>query len=265
MNFYPETQIVEVVLPFVDSNGNAINPAEISAHLYDGEDEVLMVYDAVPFDPVGVEAKLVIHSALNTLRGDELSEIRRVEFKVAHAGGKFTVSKTYVVEAEQSLQIMRNSFMTYDTAILTSSGLVNVSAFNGAPDDRKKAALVEAFRRICGLSMVYSILNADGVACATHKISADVWDLITKDTFITQFPSAFRRALRHAQIAEADELLQGNVLTRKLAQGIASETIGESSVTFRDGIGSGAGAGVSPITLSILSGFIDRTIVIGRV
>ena len=264
MNFYLETQIVEIRVPFTDVNGAAIVPTDITAALYDGEDTLLMSFGSIAFDPAEVEVPVVLHGSLNTLYGEELEEVRRLEVKLTHAGGAVIKKHVYAIEAEQSLQIMRNSFMTYETALLTARQFVNLVAFSGDTEARQKAALVEAFRRICTLSMRYTITDMDGKLETSHKIAASTWDLVDADAFQTQLPTHFKRALRAAQLAEADDLLQGNVVARKQAQGIASETIGESSVTFRNGFGGQGSSGIGATALALLSGYLDRSVQIGR-
>lgn len=263
MNFYLETQIVEIKVPFTDMDGNPIIPTDITAALYDGEDSLLMSFGSVVFDPAEVEVPVVIHGALNTLQGEELQEVRRLEVKILHAGGSVTKSHAYAIEAEQSLRIMRNSFMTYDTAIMTAGQFVNLTAFSGDTEKRQKAALAEAYTRICNLSMIYTITDIEGKVTSTYKIGAATWPELDADDF-KMLPSHFKRALRAAQLAEADEVLQGNVVARKQQQGIASETIGESSVTFRNGFGGQGSVGLGATALAHLSGYLDRSVVIGR-
>lgn len=264
MNFHLEGQIVEIVIPFTDRDGRAVVPTSIDAALYDGEDTLIMSYGDITFDPSEVEAKVVLLGAVNRLHGDETQEVRRLEVRISHAGGSFVVSHAYAIEAEQSLRIMQNSFMTYDTAVMMSQGFVNLTAFQTSTEARQKAALVEAFRRITNLSMIYAITDADNQIVDQHRIGVASWPFVTADVFQTQFPSHFKRALRAAQLAEADDLLQGKVIAHKQAQGIASETIGESSVTFREGFGASTTTTLAATALAHLSGYIDRTVKIGR-
>lgn len=263
MNFHLEGQIVEIVIPFKDLDGNAIVPTDITAALYNGEDRLLMSFGSIYFDPAEVEAKIVLFSSLNLLEGDELQEVRRLEVQMTHADGIARRSHSYVIEAEQSLQIMRNSFMTYDTALMMSSGFVNLTAFVGDTDERRKAGLVEAYRRITSLAMIYNVLDQMGKSEGEHRIAAGTWHYLTAEDF-QKMPSHFKRSLRSAQLAEADEILQGNVVARKHAQGIASETIGESSVTLRAGFAGSGGNSLSSAALAHLSGYLDSTVHIGR-
>lgn len=264
MNFYPETQIVEIKVPFVTPGGAAISPTNITARLYDGEDVLLADFGSVPFDGAGVEASVVIVGSLNTLQGEDLEEIRRLEVMVSHAGGLFTLRHVWAIEAEQSLQIMRNSFMTHETALLSARSFVNLNAFTGSTPDRQKAALIEAYRRICNLSLAYRVVEEDQRTESTFRIPSMMWSEVSADAFQTQFPRHFRQALRAAQLAEADDLLQGNVVTRKQQQGIASETIGESSMTFQRGFSKWGSFSVGATALAHLSGYIDRSVHIGR-
>jgi hypothetical protein len=264
MNFHPENQIVEIVVPFQDLNGAAIVPTDITAALYNGEDGLVMSFGAVAFDPLGVETRIILPGALNALEGDELQEVRRLDVRITHAAGTVLRSHVYAIEAEQSLQIMRNSFMTFGTAQMMASQLVNLVAFNAETEARQRAALVEAYRRLTNLAMIYAIVDADGRTTSEHRLTPLTWHYIDADAFQTGFPSHFKRALRAAQLAEADELLQGNVIAQKHAQGIASETIGESSVTLRAGFTGASDAGISASALALLSGYIDRSISIGR-
>ena len=264
MNFYPEMQIVEIAIPFKDASGVTVVPTEIKAVLRDGEEDMVLDFGSIAFDATGVDTKVIVPALANTLRGDDLMEVRKLDVEIVHAGGVVRVSRSYVIEAEQSLQIMRNSFMSFETALMLSTQFVNLTAFVNATEQRQRAALTEAFYRIIELPMVYATYDADGAIVETSRIGRSNWMLVDADAFKTQFPSHFQRALRAAQLAEADDLLQGNVLARKHAQGIASETIGESSVTLRQGFGGGITSGIGTTALALLSGYIDRTMTIGR-
>jgi hypothetical protein len=265
MNHYPEMQIVEIIIPYTDPNGAQIVPTEISVVLLDGEDVPVLDFGLITFNPSAASASVIVPSIANALRDDELQEVRRLDIRIAHTGGFFRTSQSYVIEAQQSLQIMRNSFMTYETARMLAGQFVNLTTFTNSSDDRQRAALSEAYFRITDLPMIYSITDTPDVVGRSYRISRSVWKTISADAFRTQFPTHFKRALRAAQLAEADDLLQGNVISKKHAQGIATETIGESSVTLRPGFASGITEGIGTAALTLLSGYIDRTMRVGRV
>lgn len=264
MNFHLENQIVEIVVPFLDENRSPIVPTGITAALYDGEDRLLMSWGEISFDPAEVEARIVIHGSLNRLQGDELEEVRRLEVRLSHAGGFVVHRHAYGIEDKHSLQIMVNSFMTLETALLTARRFVNLTAFASTTEERQVSALIEAYHRLTNLAMIYTWMDENGRVESEHRIGAGGWNFIDADAFQTGFPTHFKRALRAAQLAEADELLQGSVVARKHAQGIASETIGESSVTLRAGFTGAGSSGVSSAALAHLAGYIDSTVIIGR-
>jgi hypothetical protein len=264
MDFLLEDQMIEITIPFTDRAGNAVTPTSVTATLFDGEDFPLVVYDPIAFSGGATSATVVVLGQFNRLQGEDLAEARRLESVVTHPGGVERKVFAYGVEAEKSLVVMRNSFQTYEMALVVARSRVNIETFESASEDRRKAALQEAYTRICGLPMIYSIVDADGNLEAENEIYMDTWQFIDADAFLTSFPSHFRKALRMAQVVEADELLQGNIVARKHAQGIASETIGESSVTLRSGFSGSTDVGVSAATMSILNGYINRIVKIGR-
>ena len=264
MNHYPEGQIVEIIVPFKDLNGADIVPSAISAVLFNGEDDVLQTFGVIPFQPGDTSVTVSLLATMNQLEDDNLEEVRRLVVTLAHAAGTVRVSKAYVIEAEQSLQIMRNSFMTFETAEMLAARQLNLSAYAKASDVNKRAALFEAWRRIVRLPMTYRTIDEVGKVIATASISALQWEFFDADAFRTQLPSHFQRTLRYAQLTEADEVLRGDVVARKHALGIASETIGETSTTFRNGfVGAGAG-NISPATYALLSSYIDASVRIAR-
>lgn len=262
MQFYPEGQIIEITVPFT-KDGARYAPTDVSIAIYDGEDEVIMAPGPIAFDS-GSEAVVVqVPAAVNNLQGEDLQEIRRLEAVVTHDAGVFVVSHFWGIEHEQRLQTLKNSFMSYETALMEARGFTNLTSFGAETKDRQIAALSEAFRRITDLSLIYEVANDAGRIERRDYLNAVTWPSVTREMFLA-FPTHFRRALRAAQLAEADELLQGNVIARKHAQGIVSETIGESSVTLRAGFSGQGSSTVGTTALALLSGYIDNTVKIGR-
>lgn len=262
MNFYIEGKIVNIVIPFKDHNGNGVIPTAMSAVLYDGENVVIETFATIAFDVSQTSTTLVIPGVLNMLSDDE-EEVRRLVVKVTHTDGEFSVSKAYAIEPEQSLRVMVNSFMTKETANMMASRSVSLTTLVNETDTRKVFALVEAYNRITLHSMNVKWTDDLGKVTGEALITSDTWVHLTQENFM-EFPVHFRKALRSAQLAEADELLQGNVIARKHAQGIVSETIGESSVTLREGFVGIGSSSLSAAAMSILSGYLTSSISLGR-
>lgn len=261
MNFHLEGQIVQVTVPFTDNAGVQVTPTAVTAILYDGEEVEISDLGPIAFDGGAGQVVVTILGLLNMLRGDEPKEARRLEVKITHAAGVTTKNLIYGIEDERSLVLMQNSFQTYEAALVNVSNMVNLTAFTTATEARQKAALIEAFDRISSIAMVYVTRDTEGLITGEHRLYAEEWEEVDADVFRTQFPSHFQRALRLAQILEADELLQGNVIARKHSQGIATETVGESSVTLRAGFGLQS---LSAAARSVLSGYIDTTVALAR-
>lgn len=261
MNFHLEGQIVQVVVPLTDQAGVQVTPSLVRAKLYDGEGVLISDLGSITFTAGAATTTVTVLGALNTLLSGEPKEARRLDVEITHPAGLSLKTLRYGIEDEQSLILMKNSFQSFENALLIASDYVNLTAFNTATEARQKASLVEAFRRISSLAMIYVTKDVDGSVTGTYELLAGDWEEVNGDVFKTQFPTHFQRALRHAQVLEANELLQGNVLARKHAQGIATETIGESSVTLRPGFGIQS---ISSAARAILSGYINDTVRIER-
>lgn len=262
MKFYPEDYNVEVVVKFTDLNGAAITPTAIRAVLYDGDDLLLLDMGSLPFDPAAGEKSIVVPSAFNGLADGQAAASRILRMELVTAAGTVRRSFTYVVQAEQSLIIMTNTFQTYEAAELQTLEIPSTSGWDSATDERRRAALAAAFNRLTSIPMKYALRDADGRLVIEDEriIERDQWAEITKEDF-AEFPTHFRKALRRAQFIEANEILQGDVTGRKHRAGIVTETIGESSVTLRAGK---VDYGISSQTMQALAGYIYFNMRIAR-
>lgn len=272
MKFYPEDYSVEVVAGFTDLNGQAVVPTDVSAVLYDGEDEVMVDFGSLPFDPAAGSKAIVIPSAFNRLEDGELRAARILRVTLTTAAGDIRRSLSYVVESEQRLVMMTNTFQSYEAAEILAMDYPASTGWSTASEDQRKAALVEAYRRLTNIPMKYQLLsttersgvNYDRLGAndyaSERRIARDQWAEITAELF-ADLPRHFRKALRAAQFAEADELLTGDNVGKKHRAGIVSETIGESSVTLRPGR---VDYGISSRSLAALTGYIDFNMRITR-
>lgn len=262
MKFYPEDYDVTLEVAFVDLNGAPITPTAVRAELYDGEDTLLQDLGSLPIDVGDTSKTIVIPRQFNVLGDGELSAARIVRIELETAAGVIRRAFSYVVEGEFRLEIMQNTFQTYEAAELAARNQVNTSGWSAADEERRKAALIEAFNRLVQIPMKYALRDADGrlvLEQETH-IARDQWIEVTAGDF-GEFPAHFKRALRAAQFAEANELLQGDAAGRKHRAGIITETIGESSVTLRAGK---IDYGISQAALAHLAGYIHFNIRIAR-
>jgi hypothetical protein len=262
MNFYPEGYIVEVVVPFTDLNNQPIAPTALRAALYDGEETLITDFGAISIVGASGSKTITIAANFNNLT-DLVREARVLSVEMDTAAGTVRKRHSYVIEAEQTLEIMTNTFLTYESAEISVMDFVNMTGWVAADETRRRAAMVEAYNRIVRIPMKYAPRDDLGQPITEFEtvIDRDGWMVMTKDAF-NMLPSHFRRALRLAQVAEANELLMGDSIGRRHRSGIITETIGESSMTLRGGQ---IDYGLSQSALAALSGYINYNLRITRV
>lgn len=255
MNRYPESSIVQINVPFTDLNNAPVVPTEVRAVLFDGEEQVMEDFGAVTFNLVDGFATITILAQLNELTDLEPREARVLLVDLITASGTISKRSSYIIQAEQTLEIMANSFQTLETAEIAAIDMINLSGWHGAENESKTSALVDAYNKITQIPMTYySVVAENGVPDERSDVglTRDSWFSMTYNGF-QALPARFRRALRRAQLLEANEIILGDNIQRKRTAGIVTETIGESSVTLR---GNKMNFGLSDQAMSALTGFI---------
>jgi hypothetical protein len=263
MLFYPEDYTVEVIVPFTDKNGAPITLTAFRAALYDGDGELLIDYGNLPFTQLDGQKTVTVLAALNQLATENtLREARVLRVEMDTAAGTVRKSLSYVIEAEQTVKVMVNSFQGYESAEIQALDFVNLTAWLASDETRRRAALVEAYRRLIQIPMKYLPvdINQNTLSGIETTISRSDWIEMTLVEF-NELPDHFRRALRTAQVLEANEILSGDSISRKHRAGIITETIGESSVTLNK---ASADYGLSRPALAVLVGYLDNRITIAR-
>lgn len=269
MKFYPEDYIVEVVVVFTDLEGAAVTPTAVSAVLYDGDDAEVVDFGSLPFEMSEGQKVISIPKEFNRLVGNEVRAARILRVRIETEQGTIPRSFSYAIESGQRLVLMENTFITLEAAEFLAMDTPNTSGWTVASEDQKLAALTESYRRLTMIPMRYQVhrplvggsvtgWRSDWNSIAPRElveevvIERDVWDELTVEQF-SDFPAAFKKALRRAQFTEANELLQGDNVSKKHRQGIVTETIGESSVTLRSGA---IDFGISSETMKALVGYV---------
>lgn len=194
---------------------------------------------------------IVVPASANTLAADVYADIRKVELRVTAADGTRPISELYAIEAADVLVEGVNSYQNYETAELTAMFTQPLDMWESTPRAARIAALVEARDRIGRLSFV-EMDAFDGVFSIND---------LTAVEFAT-LSEPLRKALKKAQLVEADYILGGSAVDHKRDQGLMSETIGESSNMFRPG--KPLDLPVTKRTARILTGHISFAARIGR-
>ena len=241
---------VTLVVQLADAAGNLINVDSIQYRVADHASvEIVPLTDLTGFVPGDSTASVVIPLALNALTTGNTREIRNVELMCLSAGNTIMISKAYGIEAKEPLTVGVNSFQTMSAAELTALDIPNLTAWASATDNEKSAALIEARERIHRLN--FSLLNSN------INFGQDALNYVPEGSFqsgyvsrsglfvfngnlgllnATQYatlPERFKRALRQAQVAEANFILGGDTSSERRQAGIVMEAIGDSRQVFR--------------------------------
>lgn len=212
---------ITVDVPFVTSAGVQITgPDTASYRVLDSEDLELVA--STPLTPGGADtsASISIAGPINALGQDVPRDARVVEVTFSKGGTDYVTTLEYLVQSAEALQVQVNSFQTYSQSLVASGDLADIDSFRAADRAARIPAMINAWHNLCRLSYYVS-----GRTYA--RISS-----VTPESF-AEFPAGFVRALRLAQIVEANEFLAGDTIHKKRQAGLMSETIGESSMFFR--------------------------------
>jgi hypothetical protein len=261
LKLYPENYDVSVDVLFTDLNGDLITVTGVSAALYDGDDEQVVDFGSLPFDFTEGKKTVVIPASFNVLEVDELSTTRILRVVLSTLAGDVHRSFGYIIEGETRLEILNNTFVTLEAAEALLRDMPSLKAYQAASDDQKAAALINAYTRIARVQVRFEQEPPIGTSCRREvTIRPGGWSEITKDEFLG-YPKSFRKALRLAQLNEANVILTDSPIAARQRDGIISETVGESSVMLKT---SKLDLGVDRSTLQFLSGYVYYTIRLGR-
>jgi hypothetical protein len=263
MNSFPVGAKVTVSVPFTDYNGTAITPTGVSYSVLDEDDEIVSGPTTVT-NPDAPDAwtEIEVPALANASEGS-----RTVRVALTTALGVFYAETTYLIRAASRLAFLTNSFQTYGRAQLTAADMAGIDAFVTATPAAQSTALIEAYTRL--IKFNYLINTPDNIddqsiyrTTDAYRITPIMWPVMTEEMFVL-YPDSFVTALRKAQIAEANEILDDNPITSRLRAGLMSETIGESSMMFRPGIRP-LELAASRAALNYLKGYIDYSLTIAR-
>lgn len=268
MDFHPGNTDVILDVAYVDANGKMLSSVlSIVSDVYDMDDVIIGTINS---DLPASNAKsfsVTVPKELNSVSpGDRTLRKVVTNFNIDPAAGKSeSVVKSeamYIVGSKPTLKVASNSFASLAQFHLEAIELLTIAGWSNASDDRKVAALIQAFRNISGLTFEYTPLDEKGEykVGEVETLEPMDWHHMSANHF-EDLPPAFRQALIRAQILEANELLQGNVFASRIKAGVKSETIGESSVSFNTSVRQHS---VSSAVVQTLNQYIVRRFEIAR-
>lgn len=234
MNLYPESYDVTVGVAFTDLNGQPVVPSAVTAILYDGEDQLVHDFGVLTFAGGDTSVNVVIDAAYNALGAGELQAARVLRVVITTDAGEIRRSSSYIIQGEKRLSIMDNSFMSIEVAEITARDTPNLDGWAAATDDQKYAGLINAYNKLTRIPMRFITYKVEDTEHCYPIENIVIWGDITFEQF-QGFPASFRRALRQAQLCQADAILENDPIAKRQRAGIISETVGESSVMLRGG------------------------------
>lgn len=241
---------VTLSVDLVDASGNAINVNACTYRVIDHAGVEVVATQSVPNFVAGdPQATIVVPANLNSVATGNTREIRSVELFCVTDSGTIFFSSNYAVEMTDPLQMAINTFQTFAQAQLTALDLPNIGAWEAASDQQRMQALMDAREHIVQLN--FNLLNSnvnfgqdqlayvpEGQYQSSYVARNSLFIFngnlaILNATQFNTLPEKFKRALRQAQLVEANAILGGEPDESKRTGGVVEETIGESSQKFR--------------------------------
>lgn len=223
MNTYQSDNDVKLVIPYVAA-GTQIYPDAVSYRVLDTSNVEVVATTVLSIEADDTQAEITIPAVSNALTNDETRAMRIVEVTVTTNNGVVIILDRYLIVSGDGLTVNDNTFMLYNEALMLAFDIPGLSSWNLSPEQERIAALIEAYNAINKLKF-----NVKGFSSEPFMLSE-----MTDDLWL-EAPADFIKALKRAQVAEADVVLGSDWIEDKRRDGLMSETIGESSNMFRPG------------------------------
>lgn len=205
-------------------NGTALTLTDLQFRVVDAQGVVLLDY-ATPagFNPANSSTNIAIDGSYNG--STEKVDIRQINVNFVTAAGTYKTTVFYKLLGDlTALTVMEDSFMTFPEAVLTRARMSDrLEWYDALTDDVKAIALENAFNTIKKLAFKPLTTTTDDPLYISTYTEANFRALSAE----------FQTALKRAQILQANALVEASPIRDKIREGIISETIGESSMFFK--------------------------------
>lgn len=244
---------VTLTVDLVNEQGDALLVSAIQYRVINQDGTELIPRQALSgFIEGDTSATVTVPANLNQLADGHTREIRSVELICTTEAGTVSFSRNYGIEAIDPLVIPNTSFQSYAMAQLTALDIPNLAAWNAASESQRMAALMDAREHIVQLN--FNLLNSnvnfgqdqlayvpEGQFQSSYVARNSLFIFngnlaILNTTQFTALPEKFKRALRQAQLVEADFILSGATDEHRRSAGIIEDEIGESRQKYRDSV-----------------------------
>lgn len=241
---------VEACVDLEDRSGAQVVPDSATYRVLDADDAEVVASTVIVLVGDEIQLSAVISAVSNALDTGEYRDYRRVEFTFLKDSDTFVKHFDYIIDAPVVLVIGSNSYQTYGRALVTAADVGDIPWFTDAALEVQTRALADAYSALG--TMAFTVLNVRQ-APMTALTAAE----------LTALDVRFLKALRVAQLVEANETLDPESIHQKRVAGLMAESIGESSMMFRPE----KVMNNQPLTrrsMMILSEWLDWTLGIGR-
>lgn len=233
MNTHKSGRDIATVFSLAADDG-VLAPTALRRRVLDEEGNLIADWAAVTLPDAGVEEVTVETGApLNTLVPPQLRGIRIVELEITTAASTTVVEVAYQLEASLLLVPGINSFQTYYQAVLEAQTYSDTTMQGWVQNTDKEArerALSEAFTRIRLMPVVIDWESDQSIIRDVYSDPPRLRDLTSE--LILRLDKRLAKALKQAQLLEANHVLTDDQFGAARAAGIQSMTVGESSQFF---------------------------------
>jgi len=225
VNIYEPNQDIVVTLPFVDSSGNTVTPTALDYKVVDESGTDVVGLTNIPVFTAGDgQIDLTISAASNALSVGTIRAFRKVELRVTVGADAYWIRESYIIESAAPLEVLSNSFQTYDESLLYARDVAMMEGWDAANESHRVAAMVQAYDYMHAFSYQMNYSDETYETKSIDDLDATDWtNLVEKQK------SDFRRA----QLIQANYLLGGNPIEKDIEDGLQSSTIGEVSQFYR--------------------------------
>lgn len=238
-----------IVIPIEHKyNGVALTLTNMQYEVLDADSVVLQAKTDVPgFNASNATTQVNISEAINTTAAKR--DARLLNCYLVTATGEYIVTQVYVLTGNQlNLTPLEDSFMTFADSVLTRFKMAEEQEYyDSLSDEIKAVALEEAFNRIRKLKFRIGTTIITDI----KSLSLSAFQALDAD---------FLLALKKAQIAEANNIVENSPIRDKIRSGVISETIGESSMFFSRTLPSGKFHGLADDTYEYIKPYVYRDI-----
>jgi hypothetical protein len=210
--------VIEITYEY---NGTTLTLTDFEYEVLDANSEVLIARQSDPnFNAGNSSSILTIPASQNTTTAKR--DARLLNCYLINASGEYVVSRAYMLKGNVlQLTPLTDSFMSFPQSVLVRVQMAeDQEYFDMLSDELKAIALEEAFNRLCKIKFKVG----DTTILDIKALDLSAFNALNAD---------FLLDLKKAQIAEANSMVENSPIRDKIRSGIISETIGESSMFFK--------------------------------